>query len=91
MAKIKIYDRPDTPKDFILIIDVEGRWAELQTRTGQRAYFFRWLQDKGTYELIFEWTDWEDLFKTSDLVRQYLDLVLNNLISYKNSVDRLFK
>ena len=91
MPKIKIYDRRDTPKDFILIIDVEGRWAVLQTRTGQRAYFFRWLQDKGTYELIFEWTDWEDLFKTSDLVRQYLDLVLNNLISYKNSVDRLFQ
>lgn len=82
---------PDIKKDFVLIIDVEGRWAELQTRESQRAYFFRWLQDKETYELIFEWPVWEDLFKTSDLVRQYLDLVLNNLISYKNSVDRLFQ
>lgn len=91
MPEIKLFEKPEIKRDFILIIDVEGRWAELQTRTGQRAYFFRWLQDKGTYELIFEWTDWEDLFKTSDLVRQYLDLVLNNLISYKNSVDRLFQ
>ena len=91
MKTIKIFDRPDTPKDFILIIDVEARWAEIQTRTGQRAYFFRWLEDKGTYELIFEWSDFEELFKTSDLIRQYLDLVLNTLISYKNRADSLLK
>ena len=58
---------------------------------GEFSYGFQWIQDKGTYELIFGGRVWEDLFKTSDLVRQYLDLVLNNLISYKNRVDRLLK
>ena len=91
MPEIKLFDSPEIKRDFILIIDTEARWAELQTRAGQRAYFFRWLEDKGTYELIFEWPDFERLFKSSDLIRQYLDLVLNTLISYKNRVDRLLK
>lgn len=91
MPEIKLFNNPEIKRDFILIIDTEGRWAELQTRAGQRAYFFRWLEDKKTYELIFEWSDWEDLFKSSDLIRQYLDLVLNTLISYKNGVDKILK
>lgn len=55
------------------------------------AYGFSWVSERGTYELLFGSSVWEDLFKTSDLVRQYLDLVLNTLISYKNRVDRLLK
>lgn len=58
---------------------------------GEFSFCFQWREERGTYELLFGSSAWEDLFKTSDLIRQYLDLVLNTLISYKNRVDRLLK
>ena len=58
---------------------------------GEFSFCFQWRKEKGTYELLFGSSAWEGLFKTSSLMRDYLDLVLSDLISYKQRLDRLLK
>lgn len=53
------------------------------------AYSFRWIEKIGTYELIFGAPEWEGVFKSSPLVRDYLELVLSDLISYRQKIRRL--
>lgn len=58
---------------------------------GGFSFCFQWREERGTYELLFGSSAWEGLFKTSSLIRDYLDLVLSDLISYKQRLDRLLK
>ena len=79
-------------QDFKIIFDVDAKRAEIQFADLEIvAYAFEWREDKGTYELIFGSSEFEGLFKCSHLMRDYLDLVLSELISYKQRVDRLLK
>lgn len=76
---------------FGIFINAEGRMAAIMTPNGAHAYYFEWREERGTYELLFEDSAWEDLFKTTPLIRDYLDLVLSTLISYRQRVDCLLK
>ena len=74
-----------------LIADVDGDFCAVIFEEGVSwAYWFDWSEEKGTFVLSFGSKEWEGLFKTTPLIRDYLDLVLSDLISYRQRVNRLF-